>query len=178
VVPWKGVLAADQFSVACVQPPRDQNNIGWRDGLVPMSEDCLYINVWTPAKSAQDKLPVMVWIHGGGWLSGSGAETAWAGDNLAKQGILYVNFNYRVHVLGFLAHPDLTKESEHHSSGNYGLLDQMAALRWIQKNIAKFGGDPNNVTIVGQSAGSASVGMQLVTPLSKGLFKGAIVSAT
>lgn len=174
VVPWKGVLAADHFSAACVQLPRDQNNIGWRDGMVPVSEDCLYINVWTPAKSAQDKLPVMVWIHGGGFREGSGAETAWAGDNLAKKGVIYVNFNYRLNVFGFLAHPDLTRESEHHSSGNYAFLDQVAALRWVQKNIAQFGGDPDNVTIFGQSAGGASVGVQMVSPLSKGLFKRAV----
>jgi para-nitrobenzyl esterase len=174
IVPWKGVLAADHFSAACVQLPRDQNNIGWRDGMVPVSEDCLYINVWTPAKSVQDKLPVMVWIHGGGFREGSGAETAWAGDNLAKKGVIYVNFNYRLNVFGFLAHPDLTRESEHHSSGNYAFLDQVAALRWVQKNIAQFGGDPDNVTIFGQSAGGASVGVQMVSPLSKGLFKRAV----
>ncbi len=157
-----------------MQPPRAQNNIGWRDGMTPISEDCLYINVWTPAKSAQDKLPVMVWIHGGGFREGSGAETAWAGDNLAKKGLVYVNFNYRLSIFGFLAHPDLTKESGHHSSGNYAYLDQMAALRWVQRNIAQFGGDPSNVTIFGQSAGASSVAVQMASPLAKGLFQRAV----
>jgi para-nitrobenzyl esterase len=174
VLPWQGVLAADRFSSACIQPPRDQNNIGWRDGMTPVSEDCLYINVWTPAKSAQDRLPVMVWIHGGGFREGSGAETAWAGDNLAKKGVVYVNFNYRLNIFGFLAHPDLTKESEHHSSGNYAFLDQIAALRWVARNIAQFGGDPSQVTIFGQSAGASSVGVLMASPLAKGLFHRAV----
>jgi para-nitrobenzyl esterase len=174
VIPWQGVLAADHFSSACMQLPRAQDNIGWRDGLVPNSEDCLYLNIWTPAKSPGDKLPVMVWIHGGGFREGSGAETAWHGDNLAKKGVVLITFNYRLTVFGFFAHPDLTAESEHHSSGNYALLDQIAALRWVQKNIAHFGGDPNNATIFGQSAGGASVAMHMASPLSRGLFQHAI----
>ena len=174
VVPWKGILAADRFSPACMQLPRDQNNIGWRDGMSPTSEDCLYLNVWTPAKSAGDKLPVMVWIYGGGFREGSGAETAWAPDNLAKKGVVVVNFNYRLNVFGFFAHPDLTRESERHSSGNYAILDQVAALRWVRNSIAQFGGDPNNVTIFGQSAGAASVAAHMASPLSKGLFRRAI----
>ena len=174
VVPWEGVLAADHFREACMQTPRSQNNIGWRDGLVPTSEDCLFLNVWTPAKSADEKLPVMVWIHGGGFRGGSGAETAWAGDNLAKKGIVYVNFNYRLGVFGFLSHPELTRESEHNSSGNYAFLDQVAALRWVHDNIGQFGGDPDNVTIFGQSAGGLSVAVQMSSPLAKGLFHRAV----
>ena len=174
VVPWQGVLAADRFSSACMQLPRAQDNIGWRDGLTPTSEDCLYLNIWTPAKSPDDKLPVMFWIHGGGFRDGSGAETAWHGDNLARQGVVLITFNYRLNVFGFLAHPGLTAESEHHSSGNYAVLDQIAALRWVRKNIARFGGNPDNVTIFGQSAGGNSVALQMASPLSKGLFQHAI----
>jgi para-nitrobenzyl esterase len=174
VVPWKGVLVADRFSAACMQLPRPQDNIGWRDGMTPISEDCLYLNVWTPAKAVTDRLPVMVWIHGGGFREGSGAETAWAPDNIAKKGVVVVNFNYRLNVFGFFSHPDLTRESEHHASGNYAILDQIAALRWVRNNIAQFGGDPNNITIFGQSAGAASVAAHLASPLSKGLFRRAI----
>src|ERR1035438_4117636 len=174
VVPWQGVLAADRFSSISMLPPLAQDNIGWRDGLTPTSEDCLYLNIWTPAKSPDDKLPVMFWIHGGGFRDGSGAETAWHGDGLARQFVVLITFNYRLNVFGFLAHPGLTAESEHHSSGNYAVLDQIAALRWVRKNIARFGGNPDNVTIFGQSAGGNSVAMQMASPLSKGLFQHAI----
>jgi para-nitrobenzyl esterase len=138
------------------------------------SEDCLYLNVWTAAKSANERRPVMVWIHGGALVIGSPAVVATDGSELAKKGIVLVSVNYRLGALGFLAHPELTKESAHHSSGNYGFLDQLAALQWVQKNIAAFGGDAKNVTIFGESAGSWSVNLLVGSPLGKGLFHRAI----
>jgi para-nitrobenzyl esterase len=142
-----------------------------------VSEDCLYLNVWTPAKSGSDKLPVYVFIHGGGFDAGSGAVPIYDGEGLAKKGLVTVTINYRLGLLGFLAHPDLTKESGHNASGNYGLLDQVAALQWIRNNIAAFGGDPNCVTIAGQSAGGGSVLDLVASPLAKGLFQRAIVES-
>jgi para-nitrobenzyl esterase len=138
------------------------------------SEDCLYLNVWTPAKSSKERLPVMVWIYGGGFQAGASSEPRQDGEHLAKRGVVVVSFNYREGVFGFLAHPELTKESGRKASGNYGLLDQVAALRWVRKNIAEFGGDPRNVTIFGESAGSFSVSALMASPLAKGLFHRAI----
>ena len=138
------------------------------------SEDCLYLNVWTPATKATDKLPVMVWFYGGAFEFGDSASPYYDGTNIAHRGVIMVTVNYRIGVPGFLAHPLLSKESEHNSSGNYGLLDQIAALQWVQKNIAAFGGDPNSVTIFGQSAGAISVTCLMVSPLAKGLFQCAI----
>jgi para-nitrobenzyl esterase len=143
-------------------------------GLGETSEDCLYLNVWTAAGSAGEQLPVMVYIHGGGYRDGSGSALVFNGEALAKKGVILVTTNYRVGILGFFAHPELTKESDYHASGNYGLLDQVAALRWVQKNIAGFGGDPKRVTIFGQSAGSGSVLALMASPLTKGLFQRAI----
>jgi para-nitrobenzyl esterase len=139
-----------------------------------MSEDCLYLNVWTPARSADEGLPVMVWIYGGGFQAGSASEPRQDGERLAGKGVVVVSMNYRLGVFGFLAHAELTKESEHGASGNYGLMDQTAALRWVQANIARFGGDPGNVTIFGESAGSFSVSAQMATPLARGLVHKAI----
>ena len=141
------------------------------------SEDCLYLNVWSPAKKANAGLPVLVYFYGGGFMAGDGSEYRYDGESLAQKGIVTVTINYRLGIFGFLAHPDLTKESPHHSSGNYGLMDQHAALLWVQKNIAAFGGDPNKVTIAGESAGSMSVSAQVASPLSKGLFRGAIAES-
>ena len=124
----------------------------WRSSFLRVSEDCLYLNIWTPAKSAQERLPVIVWIYGGGYINGSASMPLYWGDRLAHKGVIVVTIAYRLGPLGFLAHPDLTRESAHHSSGNYGLMDQIAALEWIQRNIAAFGGDPKNVTIAGQSS--------------------------
>jgi para-nitrobenzyl esterase len=143
----------------------------------PLSEDCLYLNVWTAAKSVEEKLPVLVWIYGGGFVSGSSACAVYDGEALAKNGIVYVSVNYRVGVFGFMAHPELSKESKHHASGNYALMDQIAALQWVKNNIAAFGGDPDKVTIAGQSAGSFSVQALVASPLSKGLFRGAIAQS-
>ncbi|HLW76080.1 MAG TPA: carboxylesterase family protein [Bryobacteraceae bacterium] len=158
---WNGVFAADHFGSECIQP---------RAGFT--SEDCLTLNVYTAAKAAADKLPVMVWIHGGALQTGAGSM--YDGEALAKKGVVVVTINYRLGILGFLAHPDLTKESDTKSSGNYGILDQIAALEWVKKNIAAFGGDPGKVTIFGESAGSWSVNYLTATPLAKGLFERAI----
>jgi para-nitrobenzyl esterase len=155
---WTGVRAADKFGAQCVQG---------RGGST--SEDCLYLNIYTAAKSAGEKRPVMVWIHGGALTSGAGS--IYDGEALAKKGVVLVTINYRLGVFGFFAHPDLTKESDVHSSGNYGLLDQLMGLQWVQKNIAAFGGNPKNVTIFGESAGSWSVNYLTATPLAKGLFQ-------
>jgi para-nitrobenzyl esterase len=139
-----------------------------------VSEDCLYLNVWTPAASAAAKLPVMVWIYGGGFQAGSASEPRQDGERLATKGVVVVSMNYRLGVFGFFAHPELTRESGHDASGNYGFLDQIAALRWVQKNIAAFGGDPSKVTIFGESAGSFSVSAIMASPLARGLFARAI----
>ncbi len=139
-----------------------------------VKEDCLYLNVWTPAKSAAEKLPVLVYFYGGGYMAGDGSEPRYDGEAMARRGIVTITVNYRLGVFGFMAHPELTKESPHRASGNYGLLDQQAALAWVQKNIAAFGGDPKRVTIAGESAGSTSVSAQMASPLSKNLIAGAI----
>jgi para-nitrobenzyl esterase len=138
------------------------------------SEDCLTLNVWTPANAKPGTLPVMVWIFGGGFVSGGTSENRQDGQFLAHRNVVVVSMNYRLGIFGFFAHPELTAESPHHASGNYGLLDQTAALAWVQKNIAAFGGDPNNVTIFGESAGSISVSAQMASPLARGLFAKAI----
>jgi para-nitrobenzyl esterase len=139
-----------------------------------VSEDCLYLNVWTPAKSSRERLPVLVYFYGGGFVSGDGSEPRYDGESMAAKGIVVVTVNYRLGVFGFLSHPELTKESTHNASGNYGFLDQNAGLRWVQRNIANFGGDPKRVTIAGESAGSMSVSAHLASPLSKNLIAGAI----
>jgi para-nitrobenzyl esterase len=138
-----------------------------------MSEDCLYLNVWTPPGN-EKALPVLVYFYGGGFVAGDGSESRYDGESMAAKGIVSVTINYRLGVFGFMAHPELTKESPHHASGNYGLLDQVAALRWVKQNIAAFGGDPTRVTIAGESAGSVSVSAQMASPLSKNLIAGAI----
>jgi para-nitrobenzyl esterase len=138
------------------------------------NEDCLYLNVWAPETSSAGPLPVMVWIHGGGFVAGSASEPRQDGERLAEKGVVVVGINYRLGVFGFLAHPELTRESEHDASGNYGLLDQVAALKWVRQNIAAFGGDPDNVTIFGESAGSFSVSALMASPLTGGLFHRAI----
>jgi para-nitrobenzyl esterase len=169
---WPSVRKADTFGPTCMQRLSPNADYWLRgDG---MSEDCLYLNVWTPAKSGNEKLPVLVYIFGGGFQNGSGDEPRYDGERMARKGIVAVSVNYRTNIFGFFVHPDLTKESPHHASGNYGLLDQVAALRWVQKNIAAFGGDPKRVTIAGESAGSISVSALMASPLSKDLIAGAI----
>ena len=178
--PWNGVLEADRFSRSCYQRDQTGGFGPWTTEFVipgPVSEDCLYLNVWTPAQSSEDRLPVLVWIYGGGFDSGSGSVPLYEGTRLANQGIIVVSANYRVNVFGFLAHPELTDESPHHASGNYGLLDQVAALRWVQENIEALGGDPHRVTIAGQSAGAASVQYLMSSPLARGLFHAAIIQS-
>lgn len=177
VVPWTGVKAADHFAPACMQGPTDTEGNAWREGLVPVSEDCLYLNIWTPAASADAHLPVMVFIHGGGNVRGAASENQYDGAWLAEKGVVFVSFNYRMNVFGFLALPELTRESPHHSSGNYALLDQIAALQWIQRNIAQFGGDPHRVMIFGHSAGAADVSSLLASPLAHGLFQCALMQS-
>jgi para-nitrobenzyl esterase len=175
VVAWSGIKAADRFSAACMQNPTDTQGNAWREGLSEFSEDCLYLNVWTPAKDAAAKLPVMVFVHGGGNTRGAASENQYDGAYLAKKGVVFVSFNYRMNVFGFMAHPELTRESEHRSSGNYALLDQIAALQWIQRNVARFGGDPGNVMVFGHSAGASNVSSLIASPLAKGLFHRALL---
>jgi len=169
--PWKGVKLADKFAPACIQVPALLPVFGITP--VPLSEDCLYLNVWTPAKSPKDKLAVMVWIYGGGFTSGTTRYPLYDGTNLAKKGVVVVSVAYRVGVFGFFAHPELTAEQGGHS-GDYGLMDQIAGLEWVKHNIAAFGGDPGRVTIFGESAGGIAVSMLAASPLAKGLFEGAI----
>jgi para-nitrobenzyl esterase len=166
---WTGTRESTQFSAPCMQVPYPQTSI-YYSPLSATSEDCLYLNVWTAAASANERRPVMVWIHGGGYTRGSGSSPTYNGENLAKKGVVVVTINYRLGIFGFLAHPELTKESDVHASGNYGLLDMIAALEWVQKNIAAFGGDPKRVTIFGESAGSSAVNFLMASPLAKGLF--------
>jgi para-nitrobenzyl esterase len=170
---WPGVRKADQFSATCMQTPYPEGSL-YHSELQPVSEDCLYLNIWTAAKSASNKRPVMVWIHGGAFTRGSGSLPVYDGENLAKKGVVLVTVNYRLGIFGFFAHPELTQESDHHSSGDYGILDEIAALQWVHKNIAKFGGDPKRVTIFGESAGSWAVNVLVASPLAKGLFQRAI----
>src|SRR5260370_10610774 len=166
---WQGTREAKEFSNACWQTPYPAGSI-YQAKLPPLSEDCLYLNLWTAAKSAKDRLPVMVWIHGGGFTRGSGTATAYDGENLARKGVVLVTINYRLGIFGFLAHPALTAESEHHASGNYAMLDQIAGLQWDKKNISAFGGDPDCVTIFGESAGSWAVNVLMASPPAKRLF--------
>lgn len=172
VTPWQGVRNGGEYGPDCPQMPYPRLSVFYSPPR-PQSEDCLCLNVWTAAK-AGEKRPVMVWIHGGALTRGSGANRVYDGAELARKGVVLVTINYRLGALGFLAHPELTAESSQRASGNYGILDQLAALRWVKKNIAAFGGDTGNVTIFGESAGSWSVNALVATPLGKGLFHRAI----
>lgn len=180
VASWSGVRKCDAFGPSPMQATPEPFSMWSAEFLIPkepISEDCLYLNVWSGATSPTDKRPVLVWIYGGGFVSGGSAVPIYDGEAMARKGIVFVSINYRVGVFGFFAHPELTKESGYNASGNYGLLDQIVALKWVQKNIAQFGGDPANVTIAGQSAGSMSVNCLVASPLAKGLFQKAIAES-
>lgn len=168
---WKGVRDAKQFGPRCMQLPLF-GDMNFRSN--GMSEDCLYLNIWTPAKRPGERLPVLVYYYGGGFQAGDGSEPRYDGESMARKGIVTVTLSYRLGVFGFLAHPELTAESPNHASGNYALMDQSAALHWVKANIAAFGGDPNHVTIAGESAGSSSVSAQMASPLSRDLIVAAI----
>jgi para-nitrobenzyl esterase len=171
VAKWEGVRKADKFGPRCMQRAVFGDMNFRADG---MSEDCLYLNVWTPAKAGNEKLPVLVYFYGGGFIAGDGSEPRYDGESMATKGIVAVTLSYRLGVFGFMAHPELTAESAQKASGNYAFHDQLAALKWVQQNIAAFGGDPRRVTIAGESAGSVSVSAQMATPLAKGMIAGAI----
>jgi para-nitrobenzyl esterase len=177
VVAWSGMKSCVAFGASPMQNAPAPFSM-WSDEFLirkqPIAEDCLYLNIWSGAAGPAEKRPVLVWIYGGGFGSGGGNVPIYDGEAMAKKGILFVSINYRVGIFGFFAHSELTKESGHGASGNYGLMDQIAALKWVQKNIAAFGGDPANVTIAGQSAGSMSVNCLVASPLAKGLFRRAI----
>ncbi|HEY4966275.1 MAG TPA: carboxylesterase family protein, partial [Puia sp.] len=168
---WEGIRKADHFAARAMQLPVFSDMQFRSDGV---SEDCLYLNIWTPAKTGKEELPVLVYFYGGGFIAGDGSEYRYDGESMARRGIVSVTVNYRLGIFGFMAHPELTKESTHHASGNYGLMDQTEALRWIHRNIAAFGGNPDHITIAGESAGSFSVSAQVVSPLPRNLFAAAI----
>jgi len=180
LAPWQGVKKADQFGNSCIQNIVKERKPWTYEFMAhnDISEDCLYLNVWTGAKAAGEKRAVYVFLHGGGNVEGSGSVQVYDGEGLAKKGIVVVNVNYRLGVLGFFVHPELTKESDTHSSGNYALLDQLAALQWVHDNIAAFGGDPAKVTVGGQSAGASDTHDLVVSPLAKGLIHGAIAESS
>lgn len=176
---WSGIRPATAFSPSCVQTIVEGKH-PWSYEFMAhgeVGEDCLYLNVWTPARAGTDRLPVLVFIHGGANIEGSGSIPVYDGEGLASKGLVVVTINYRLGIFGFLAHPDLTKESPDHASGNYGLLDQIAAVRWVHDNIAAFGGDASRVTVAGQSAGAQAVHNLTASPLAKGLFHGAIAES-
>jgi para-nitrobenzyl esterase len=178
VAPWQGVRAATEFGPQCLQPGAMPKSVyfEYSGGDLPMSEDCLSLNIWAPV-DAKGPLPVMVWIYGGGFQVGAASRPTFNGTRLAERGVIVVSINYRVGVLGFLADPALTAESPQHASGNYGLLDQVAGLHWVKRNIAAFGGNPGNVSILGQSAGASSVAHLMASPLARGLFQRAIAES-
>ncbi|WP_411677469.1 carboxylesterase/lipase family protein [Caproicibacter sp.] len=180
VIPWSGIRKADSYGNACIQNEMLMDPYYKREFHTdpnPMSEDCLYLNIWTPAVSDDAKTPVMMWIHGGSFRQGYGHEIEFDGEKLAEHGVIVVTINYRLGILGFLAHPELSRETKDGISGNYGLLDQITALRWIKNNIVGFGGDPANVTIFGQSSGAMCVQALSTSPLTKELFTKAIMQS-
>lgn len=180
VIPWQGVKACDAFGASPMQGNPVPFGPWSEEYLIPkesISEDCLTLNVWTGARSPKDKLPVIVWIYGGGFVSGGTGCAVYDGTAMARKGVVFVSVNYRVGIFGFFAHPALTEESPNNASGNYGLMDQIAGLAWVKKNITAFGGDPDNVTIAGQSAGSMSVNALVASPLCKDLFHRAIAES-
>lgn len=184
VKPWKGIKIADHFGNISWQSGQQHGSFYWKEfyqnGQDPMSEDCLYLNVWAPAATAgkpDAKLPVAFWVHGGGYINGYGHEITMDGDAWAMRGVILVTINYRLGLLGFLAHPALSAESADGTSGNYGTYDQIMALRWVHDNIAQFGGDPDNITVMGQSAGAASVKNLVISPMSRRLIRRCIIQS-
>lgn len=181
VEPWLGIRKCDKFGAASLQGDQTKGSFYWKEfyqgGDPERSEDCLYLNIWTPAAGTDKKLPVVFWIHGGGYMGGYGHELEFDGNAYAEKGVILVTINYRLGMCGFLAHPLLTAENGGTGSGNYGLFDQLAALKWVNKNIAAFGGNPSNVTVMGQSAGAGSVQALISSPLSKGFIQRAIIQS-
>lgn len=181
--PWEGVLEATHFGNSAIQRIREKGSFyekefyGDSHFYMKMSEDCLYLNIWTPKEKMTQKLPVAIWIHGGAFLSGAGTEMEFDGAAYAKRNVILVTINYRLGVFGFLCHPLLSSSSTKQVSGNYGILDQVAALKWVHDNIAVFGGDPENVTVFGQSAGAMSLQTLVCSPLTKGMIQRAIMQS-
>jgi para-nitrobenzyl esterase len=177
---WTGIRKCTNFSASAIQSDPVPFMM-WTEEFIappkPLSEDCLYLNIWSPANKGKEQYPVVVWIHGGGFTGGAASCAVYDGEEMAKKGIVFVSINYRLGIFGFLAHPDLSNDTEQYSSGNLGILDQIAALKWVQQNIAAFGGNPASVTIAGQSAGSFSVNALVASPLAKGLFQRAIAQS-
>jgi para-nitrobenzyl esterase len=169
---WKGIRKADGFGPRCIQNANPAAEYWFRSN--GMSEDCLYLNIWTPAKSSKEKLPVVVVIFGGGFQNGDASEMRYDGESMARKGIVVITTNFRLGIFGTFAHPELARESPHSGAGNYGMLDLVAALQWVQKNIAAFGGNPKRITIAGESAGSITVSALMASPLSRNLIAGAI----
>ncbi len=177
---WEGVRDCARPSARCPQLGVGKGSFYEKEFYPveePMDEDCLYLNVWTPAQSKDEKLPVMFWVHGGAFMTGYGHSAHFDGEHFARQGVIVVTINYRINIFGWMVHPELDAESEHHCSGNYGLLDQIFALEWTRRNIAAFGGDPEQITIAGQSAGAMSIQALLTSPMTKGMVKGAIMQS-
>lgn len=184
-IPWEGVRKADQYGpIACQPVPGSNPEEFWTREIHPtgmefeMSEDCLYLNVYTTARTGEEKLPVLIYIHGGGFKGGYPYEVEFDWEHMAKKGIVVVSIAYRLGVLGFLAHPWLSAEAPEDAKGNYGTLDQLAALKWVKRNIAVFGGDPDQITIAGQSAGAMSVQNLMTSPMAEGLIDGAIIESS
>ena len=175
--PWTGVRNATAFGPLCAQAQSLSPNAARITGVQVSKEDCLYLNVWTPEWHSKSQEPVMVYIHGGVNLGGGSSQDTYNGESLARRGVVLVTINYRLGVFGFFSHPELTRESPHHASGNQGILDQIAALKWVHDNAAQFGGDANNVTIFGESAGSLDVSVLMTSPLSRGLFQQVIAQS-
>ena len=174
MTPWEGIREAKAFGNDPMQPTIYDDMV-FRGP--EKSEDCLYLNIWTPAKDKKDGLPVLIYFNGGGLMAGSGSEPRYDGAAIAKEGVIGVTANYREGIFGFLAHPELSAETSYKGSGNYGFLDQVAAIKWVKDNIASFGGDPSRINIVGESAGSFSVSLLMTSPLSKGDIAGAMLSS-
>ncbi len=180
VKPWEGIKKCDRFSASAMQAKPAPFAMWSKEFMAPeepLSEDCLYLNVWTAASAQAEKRPVIVWIHGGAFTGGSGSVPLYDGEEMAKKGVVFITINYRLGVFGFLSAPELSAESPHKVSGNYGILDQIEALKWVKKNVAVFGGDPGKITIAGQSAGAMSVNELVGSPLAKGLFQRAIAQS-